>query len=157
MDVVPFRTQSTLPKQQFWIDFPTLLPCNMIWANQPIHSFLVGCLNTCLQGTNVHVGSSQPCNTSLIKPKELKYNYEPLRNTRIPIWRRWHQCDTSTLCSLFPMETRDRVYWQLGESNPMYCTEVLYAKSYMPQVLIPSPKLVLSNLILLGCLCLYMD
>ena len=24
-----------------------------IWANQPIHSFLVGCLNTCLQGTNV--------------------------------------------------------------------------------------------------------
>ena len=31
-----------------------------IWANQPIHLFLVGCLNPCLQGTNVQVGSTQP-------------------------------------------------------------------------------------------------
>ena len=30
-----------------------------IWVNQPIHSFLVGCLNPCLQGTNVPVGSPQ--------------------------------------------------------------------------------------------------
>jgi hypothetical protein len=31
-----------------------------IWANQPIHSFLVGCLNPCLQGTSVWVGLPQP-------------------------------------------------------------------------------------------------
>ena len=31
-----------------------------IWANQPIHSVLVGCLSPCLQGTNVQVVSSQP-------------------------------------------------------------------------------------------------
>jgi hypothetical protein len=31
-----------------------------IWANQPIHSFLVGYLSPCLQGTNVRVGSPQP-------------------------------------------------------------------------------------------------
>ena len=29
-----------------------------IWANQPIHSFLVGCLNPCFQGISVQVGSS---------------------------------------------------------------------------------------------------
>ena len=34
-----------------------------IWANQPIHSFLVGCLNPCLQGTSVWVGSPQPSMT----------------------------------------------------------------------------------------------
>ena len=32
----------------------------MIWANQPIHSFLVGCLNPCLQVTIVVVGLPQP-------------------------------------------------------------------------------------------------
>ena len=31
-----------------------------IWANPPIHLFLVGCLNSCLQGTSVRVGSPQP-------------------------------------------------------------------------------------------------
>jgi len=31
-----------------------------IWANGPIHSFLVECLNPCLQRTNVRVGSPQP-------------------------------------------------------------------------------------------------
>ena len=30
-----------------------------VWANQPIHSFLLGCLNPCLQGTSVRVGSPQ--------------------------------------------------------------------------------------------------
>jgi hypothetical protein len=30
-----------------------------IWANQPIYSFLVGCLNLCLQETNVQVVSPQ--------------------------------------------------------------------------------------------------
>ena len=29
--------------------------------NGPIHSFLVGCLNPCLQGASVWVGSPQPC------------------------------------------------------------------------------------------------
>ena len=32
----------------------------LVWANQPTHSFLVGCLIPCLQGTSVRVGSSQP-------------------------------------------------------------------------------------------------
>jgi hypothetical protein len=38
-----------------------------IWANQPIslHSFLVGCLNPCFQGTNVWVVSPQPTNSKL--------------------------------------------------------------------------------------------
>jgi hypothetical protein len=31
-----------------------------IWANQPIHSFLVGYLNPCLQGATVHASSPQP-------------------------------------------------------------------------------------------------
>ena len=31
-----------------------------IWANQPIQSFFVKCLNPCLQGTNVRVVSPQP-------------------------------------------------------------------------------------------------
>ena len=31
-----------------------------IWANQPIHSFLVGCLNPCLQGTSERVVLPQP-------------------------------------------------------------------------------------------------
>ena len=35
----------------------------LIWANQPIHLFLVGCLNPCLQGTSVWVGSPQPVET----------------------------------------------------------------------------------------------
>ena len=35
---------------------------NWIWVNQPIHSFLIGCRNPCLQGTNVRVGSPQPQN-----------------------------------------------------------------------------------------------
>jgi hypothetical protein len=30
-----------------------------IWANQPIHLFLLGCLNPCLQGTNVQWGDSE--------------------------------------------------------------------------------------------------
>jgi hypothetical protein len=29
------------------------------WGTQPIHSFLGGYLNSCLQGTNTRVGSSQ--------------------------------------------------------------------------------------------------
>ena len=33
---------------------------NGIWANQFIHSFLVECLNPCLQGISVRVGSPQP-------------------------------------------------------------------------------------------------
>ena len=32
----------------------------VIWANQPIYSFLVGCLNPCLQETSVRVGLPQP-------------------------------------------------------------------------------------------------
>jgi hypothetical protein len=32
---------------------------SQIWANEPTHSFLVGCLNLCLQGTSVRVVS--PC------------------------------------------------------------------------------------------------
>jgi hypothetical protein len=35
------------------------------WANQPIHSFLVGCLNPCLQGTSARVGSPQPSKSNL--------------------------------------------------------------------------------------------
>ena len=44
-----------LPPSQIWY-----VPMNGIWANQPIHSFLVGCLNPCLQGTSVWVGSPRP-------------------------------------------------------------------------------------------------
>ena len=33
----------------------------MVWANQPTHSVLVGCLNPYLQGTRVRVVSPQPC------------------------------------------------------------------------------------------------
>ena len=32
----------------------------LIWANQPIHSFLVECLNPCLQGTTVVYGLVRP-------------------------------------------------------------------------------------------------
>ena len=32
-----------------------------IWVNQPIHLFLVGCLNPCLQGSSVWVGLPKPC------------------------------------------------------------------------------------------------
>ena len=35
-------------------------PVFRIWANQPIHSFLVGCLKPCLQGTSVRVGLPHP-------------------------------------------------------------------------------------------------
>ena len=35
-------------------------PSGLIWADQPVHSFLVGCLNPCLQGTNVWVVLPQP-------------------------------------------------------------------------------------------------
>ena len=38
----------------------TLPSHTSIRANQPIHSFLVGCLNPCLQGTSVRVCSPQP-------------------------------------------------------------------------------------------------
>jgi hypothetical protein len=31
-----------------------------VWVNQPIHSFFVGCLYPCLQGTDVLAGSPQP-------------------------------------------------------------------------------------------------
>jgi hypothetical protein len=36
-----------------------------IWANQLIHSYLVGCLNPSLRGTSVRVGSPQPSVSSL--------------------------------------------------------------------------------------------
>ena len=35
------------------------------WANQPTCSFLVGCLNSCLQGTSVRVGLPQPSNVGV--------------------------------------------------------------------------------------------
>ena len=41
---------------------------NKIWANQPKHSFLVGCLYPCLQGTNIRVVSPQPINILLFTP-----------------------------------------------------------------------------------------
>jgi hypothetical protein len=34
-------------------------PVSKIWANQPIHLFLVGRLNPCMQGTGVWVGLHQ--------------------------------------------------------------------------------------------------
>ena len=43
-----------------WSYFFIGTPILKIWVNQPIHSFLVGCLNPCLQGTNVWVGSPHP-------------------------------------------------------------------------------------------------
>jgi hypothetical protein len=44
---------------------PLLLPPNLLdgswnWVNQPVNLFLVGCLNLCLQGTSIWVGSPQP-------------------------------------------------------------------------------------------------
>ena len=36
--------------------------------NQPVHLFLVGCLNPCLQGTNVQVGSPQLLGMRLSSP-----------------------------------------------------------------------------------------
>ena len=39
---------------------------SMIWANQPIYSFFVGCLNPSLQETNVRVGSPQASRCGLV-------------------------------------------------------------------------------------------
>jgi hypothetical protein len=47
-----------------------------IWANQPKHSFLVGCLYPYLQGTNIHVVSPQPFNPYLGEPT----------HTLVPCW-----------------------------------------------------------------------
>ena len=57
---------------------PTDVP---IWANQPIHSFLVGCLKPCLQGTNVHVGSPN----SDVPMWHCKYGW-PCGNKRTNEW-----------------------------------------------------------------------
>ena len=48
-----------------------------IWANQPIQSFLVGCLNPCLQGISVRVVSSQPSQTKSIN-KNNKFLGSPI-------------------------------------------------------------------------------
>ena len=50
------------------IDIPRTVPITIksieclheIWANQLIHSYLVGCLNPCLQRTSVRFASPQP-------------------------------------------------------------------------------------------------
>ena len=42
-----------------------------IWANQPIHLSLVGCLNPCLQESSVRVGSPQPSGRCVCTCKEL--------------------------------------------------------------------------------------
>ena len=73
----------------------------VIWVNQPIHLFLVGCLNPCLQGTNVRVGLPQPrivgsrCNfpvylcpsssskSSKVTPR--RYGVEILSNSDVPV------------------------------------------------------------------------
>ena len=58
------ESPTSLQKQVFTIT-PAVSHCETnphektIWANQPIHSFLVECLNPCLQGTSVRVGSPQ--------------------------------------------------------------------------------------------------
>ena len=45
------------------INIENILDAKMkIWANQPIHLFVGGCLNPCLQGTSVQVGSPQLIN-----------------------------------------------------------------------------------------------
>ena len=48
----------------FWLS-PCWMPSYTIWTNQPIHSFLVGCLKPCLQEINIRVGSPQPNYTQL--------------------------------------------------------------------------------------------
>ena len=59
-----------------WIQFHSSsspsLATKRIWANQPIHSFLVKCLNPCLQETNAGVGSPQPTKGST--------NHHPISN-----------------------------------------------------------------------------
>ena len=55
----------------YWVLIATSL---MIWAHQPINSFLVECLNPCLQRTSVQVGSPQP---SLINLPPATISYDP--------------------------------------------------------------------------------
>ena len=40
-------------------------PPTWIWVNQPIYSFFVGCVNSCVQGTNVRVVSLQASNVHI--------------------------------------------------------------------------------------------
>ena len=40
-----------------------------IWVNQPIHSFLVGCLNPCLQGTSVQIVKNNGFKTKIDGPR----------------------------------------------------------------------------------------
>ena len=47
-------------------DVATPIEFLLIWTNQPIHSFLVGCLNPCLQGTSVRVGAPQSFLSSFV-------------------------------------------------------------------------------------------
>ena len=58
-----------LPRALLWLFYSCQsklsIPFSAIWANQPIHSFLVGCLNPCLQGTSVQFGSPQPSKSNL--------------------------------------------------------------------------------------------
>ena len=63
-----------------------------IWANQPIHSFFVGCLNPCFQETSVRVGSPHP--SSVLYRKKL-YAMNSV----------WYQ-----LSSLISRKSRDRMF-----------------------------------------------
>ena len=66
----------------------------MIWANQPINLFLVGCPNPCLQETNVRLGSPQPyavlfelgCTPTLPKAKEMSTSCIHSRFTNFEVY-----------------------------------------------------------------------
>jgi hypothetical protein len=59
-EVICWTMSQPLTTYHVWLDW--------IWGNQPIHSFLVGCLSPCLQGTSVRVGSPQPLDWSHMFP-----------------------------------------------------------------------------------------
>ena len=59
----------------------------MIWANQPILSFLVGCLNPRLQGMSAWVVSPQPYNMQIQTPI-LKLEMNDLYDSQL--WTGWN-------------------------------------------------------------------
>ena len=83
----------------------TPLTAHEIWANQPIHSFLVGYLNPCFQGTSIHVVSPQPCCTwhtpcllmcALFQTLEFLHLFAPFPPNQLHI----HVCQVKTRESL---------------------------------------------------------
>ena len=68
-----------------------------IWVYQPIHLFLVGCLNPCLQGTSVRVVLLQPTSgtppiVNCQKPIGFR-NFSVALGNILHSWRRYFPCN----------------------------------------------------------------